>query len=997
MSENASPGEAALVGANPRSPSVWSVLATTLVVMCATHASAQDPHVRPTGLEEPCQYWGTYEFFHFAEEGAVPACLRAGEDLHAPADELGRTPLHNAARAWKESFIRDLLAAGAGVNARDRLGRTPLHYAADHARPVEPDHTDVIMLFPFSVEGGPAVAALLAAGADVNARDVRGDTPLHLAWSEPGPIQPADDYAWSMDGAATLLLEAGADPAALNDRGQPASPGDCRSWHLRSFALAAVPRELRGMVLRKTFTPVLGDYGECVAAGADVAARDPSGRTVLHHAAGLADTSAVGLLLDAGAELDARARDGTTPLHAAARAGKAATVAMLLERGANVNVTDNEGATPLYIAARNGKLAVAIDLLEAGADVNVLAAHGTPLHASVSGEDRLAIADRLASPGADPSQPVADRSRPVSEPVTAGTESVERGDAAGADALLCDWSAGNYANLGSPFVFPVESVAGCLAAGTSPEVPASRGRTPIFWLPAGDIEVLSLLLDAGADVRVRSDYGRTPLHEVAAFWRAGADYAVAAGRALLRAGADPGAKGREGRTPLHEAAVAARAGSRDAAVADMLSLLVEAGADLHARAANGQTALHLALNSPSAAARLLELGADPTARNDSGRVADPVSCENFGTRGHFGLAGGDLVTRCVETVLRRGGGMRWETALHVAAGTARDPDVIRALLRAGASVEATDGGGNTPLHTAATTGAPAVMRVLLEAGADPSLRVEVSRPANPWDPKDWTPLHLAARNRDPGVVALLLEAGANVNARVHGYETALHTAARNGNPLVAELLLDAGAEVDAREVNGKTPLHVAARENSNAAVLMVLIEAGADLEARAMHPRGLVLRGLTPMYLAALGNGNPEIVATLAEAGATVDAERAEFRPDYPFWSSVSKSGLHNFGDLGHKSPLHLAALFNGNPDVLAALVRAGADLELRNRKGRTALHLAAQHNPSVFPALLALGADPTVVDDEGKTPMEYARLNRTLHGLPEVRRLLVGGSEGAR
>ncbi len=82
---------------------------------------------------------------------------------------------------------------------------------------------------------------------------------------------------------------------------------------------------------------------------------------------------------------------------------------------------------------------------------------------------------------------------------------------------------------------------------------------------------------------------------------------------------------------------------------------------------------------------------------------------------------------------------------------------------------------------------------------------------------------------------------------------------------------------------------------------------------------------------------------------------------------------------------------------MLEALVRAGAELELRDRMGRTALHIAAQHNPLSFPGLLALGADPDVVDDEGKTPMDYARFCRTLYGLPEVRRLLAGGVEGGR
>jgi len=46
-------------------------------------------------------------------------------------------------------------------------------------------------------------------------------------------------------------------------------------------------------------------------------------------------------------------------------------------------------------------------------------------------------------------------------------------------------------------------------------------------------------------------------------------------------------------------------------------------------------------------------------------------------------------------------------------------------------------------------------------------------------------------------------------------------------------------------------------------------------------------------------------------------------------------------------------------------LIRAGADLELRNAMGQTALHIAARHGPIAFPALLELGADPGAVDDE--------------------------------
>jgi len=97
----------------------------------------------------------------------VKALIDAGAPVNVPND-LGTTPLHQAAQFGTAGMIRELLARGAEINARDRNGTTPLHDA---------------LWMPSLDEKGTAenVAALVAAGAERDAKDERGGTPRALA------------------------------------------------------------------------------------------------------------------------------------------------------------------------------------------------------------------------------------------------------------------------------------------------------------------------------------------------------------------------------------------------------------------------------------------------------------------------------------------------------------------------------------------------------------------------------------------------------------------------------------------------------------------------------------------------------------------------------------------------------------------------------------------------------------------------------------------------
>ena len=102
--------------------------------------------------------------------------------------EAEETPLHWAAEHGLYSIASQLIANGADVNAPDQFGRTPLHFAVRYADLValllasgaEVNAADMFDRTPLhaALQYPFSVAALLDAGADIDAEDYLGDTPL---------------------------------------------------------------------------------------------------------------------------------------------------------------------------------------------------------------------------------------------------------------------------------------------------------------------------------------------------------------------------------------------------------------------------------------------------------------------------------------------------------------------------------------------------------------------------------------------------------------------------------------------------------------------------------------------------------------------------------------------------------------------------------------------------------------------------------------------------
>lgn len=249
---------------------------------------------------------------------------------------------------------------------------------------------------------------------------------------------------------------------------------------------------------------------------------------------------------------------------------------------------------------------------------------------------------------------------------------------------------------------------------------------------AGTIEMVTALLEAGADVNGANARRSTALH-----W-AVADPAKV--RALLLAGAEVNATTVDGRTALHIAALRSDG-------APIVRSLLAAGANVDAITITGNTPLFSAASSSVDTARiLLDHGANPNATSKIG--ATPLFVAALTNSGVMPL----LIERGanVKAATKRG-----DTALALAAHHG-DIDAVRLLLDKGTDVNSVDSRGYTPLMHAAyyDRATPALIRLLLDRGAN----VLVTGGGE-------TPIGIAAKRGENDVTRLLREHAARGQLR----------------------------------------------------------------------------------------------------------------------------------------------------------------------------------------------------------------------------------------
>jgi uncharacterized protein len=480
----------------------------------------------------------------------------------------------------------------------------------------------------------------------------------------------------------------------------------------------------------------------------------------------------------------------------------------------------------------------------------------------------------------------------------------------------------------------VDAVRKMIAAGSDVNAPEPDGTSALLWAAyQSSPELVSLLLEAGADANAANRFGVTPLLQASRYGDA------ATMKVLLDGGADLAASSRDGETPLH---AAARSGQVDA-----VKLLLERGADPNAvESLDEQTALMWATAEGhlDVVGALLEGGADP---NIKARLSE-------------------LTKRSSRTDFPSGG----FTALMWAVRDGNEP-VVRRLLDGGADINATNGDGATAMTLAIVNDRFDMAAKLLKLGADANdgslfHAVEMHDATTDWRAKDGSRLRSDHPNELTALdlIKVLLEAGADPNRPSEGQQ--LHSASMccdtkaNGTPFfraaiaadveAVKLMVAHGADLEwspkaaepgepggpATNIVGKTPLMVAM--NGGKGVGM----AGGP---------GDIREGADPPFREISNREPADAMQALIDAGANINA----VTPD---------------GD----SALHYAA-FEGKLDIVRLLAANGADLNLKDGAGKTALEVVEGQPPRPPPPNSgALAGFP-----QGAQPAEVAALLRDL------------------
>ncbi|CAG0901670.1 unnamed protein product [Cyprideis torosa] len=308
----------------------------------------------------------------------VEVLLAHEADPNITNEADGTSPLHHAKSAKTAEL---LIAKGAEVNAKDKKGRTPLIVATDNDR-----HS--------------VVDALLAHGADPNVTHKDGRSPLFVAIKK------------RHHSVVDVLLAHGADGRS------PVFVADEKGHHSVVDVLLAHGADERYLLFVAAEKGHHSILDVLLSHGADPNVTDEHGRSPLFVATEKGHHSILDVLRSHGV-------DPNVTLFVATEKGHHSILDVLLSHGVDPNVTHKDGRSPLFVAIEKGHHSVVDALLAHGADPNVTHKDGrSPLFVAIE-KDHHSILDVLLSHGVDPNVTHKDGRSPLHAAMKMNTEAFE--------------------------------------------------------------------------------------------------------------------------------------------------------------------------------------------------------------------------------------------------------------------------------------------------------------------------------------------------------------------------------------------------------------------------------------------------------------------------------------------------------------------------------------------------------------------------------------------
>ncbi|XP_063376605.1 serine/threonine-protein phosphatase 6 regulatory ankyrin repeat subunit B [Cydia fagiglandana] len=916
------------------------------------------------------------------QTGTATSILRAlltaaGKDIRLRADGRGKIPLLLAVEAGNQSMVRELLSAQTAeqLKASTPAGDTALHLAArrrdvdmarilvDYGAAIDATNEAGMTALHISAAEGdePLVKYFYGVRANAAIADNEDRTPMHLA-AENGHAAIIELLA---DKFKASIFERTKDGSTLMHIASLNGHADCAMMLFKKGVYLHMPNKdgARSIHTAARYGHV-GIINTLLQKGESVDVTTNDNYTALHIAVESCKPAVVETLLGYGADVHIRGgKQRETPLHIAARIPEGDKCAlMLLKSGAGPNKATEDGMTPVHVAARYGNLATLVLLLEDGGD---------PLRKTKTGETPLHMACRSCQPdvvrhliefvkehkgesvatsyldavdddGASALHYACKIKKEEVKIPAADREVVKCLIENGADVTLITKhnheTAFHFCAIAGNNDVMTEMITHMSAAdvGRALNKQNSVGWTPLLIAcHKGHMELVSTLLSNHARVDVFDVEGRSALHLAAEHGYLQVCDALLTNKAFINS------KARNGRTALHLAAMNG--------YAHLVKFLIrDHNAMIDVLTLKKQTPLHLAAASGQieVCKLLLELGANIDATDELGQKPIHAAAQNNysevvqlflqqhpnlvmattkdgNTCAHIAAIQGSV--KVIEELMKfdRTGvisarnKLNESTPLQLAAEGGH-ADVVRVLVRAGASCTDENKAGLTAVHLAAEHGHTNVLDVMRSTN---TLKISSKK-------LGLTPLHIAAYYGQAETVRELLsyvpgtvksEAPTGVSlVPVLGSEsglTPLHLAAYNGNENVVRLLLNsAGVQVDAASTeNGYNPLHLACFGGHMSIVGLLLSRSAELLQSTDRH-------GKTGLHIAST-HGHYQMVEVLLGQGAEINA--------------TDKNGW---------TPLHCAAKA-GHLNVVKLLCESGASPKSETNLNCAPIWFAASEN----------------------------------------------------